>query len=66
MTKSETVTVQDKIAKLSELVAWFDGEEFELEKAIEMYKKAETLAGEIEKDLMRLQNDIQVVKESFA
>ena len=64
MTKNNT-TIQDKIAQLDELVAWFDGEDFLLEEATEVFKKAEALAREIETDLTELKNDVQIVKTSF-
>ena len=58
-------TIQEKMNQLSELVAWFESDEFELEAAIEKYKTAETLAGEIEKDLSELKNEITVLKTKF-
>lgn len=57
-------TIQ-KIAQLDELVAWFDGDEFSLEAATEVFKKAEALAQEIEADLTELKNEVQIVKASF-
>lgn len=58
-------TIQDKTTELSELVAWFDSDEFKLEEALDKFKIAETLATEIEKDLADLKNDIQIVKQKF-
>lgn len=58
-------TIQEKIAQLDELVAWFDGDEFSLEAATEVFKKAEALAQEIEADLTELKNEVQIVKASF-
>jgi exodeoxyribonuclease VII small subunit len=58
-------TIQEKMADLSQLVAWFDSDDFTLEAAIEKFKAAETLAAEIEADLSALKNDIQVVKQKF-
>ncbi|OYX53775.1 hypothetical protein B7Y92_01650 [Candidatus Saccharibacteria bacterium 32-50-13] len=58
-------TIQEKIAQLDELVAWFDGDEFSLEAATEVFKKAEALAREIEADLTELKNEVQIVKASF-
>jgi exonuclease VII small subunit len=58
-------TVQEKLSKLSELVAWFQSPEFKLEDAFDKFKQSETLAEEIEKDLTKLKNDIQVVKKKF-
>lgn len=64
MTKNNT-SVADKTAKLNELVAWFDGDDFELEKALDRFAEAETLAKEIEADLMTLKNTITVARASF-
>ena len=58
-------SITEKTTKLSELVAWFDSDDFELEKALDKFSEAEALAVEIEKDLMALKNNIDVVKESF-
>ena len=65
MTKNNP-TIQQKIEQLDQLVAWFDGDEFSLESATEMFKKAEALASEIEQDLTNLKNEVEVVKASFA
>lgn len=66
MSEKSNLSVSDKTAKLSELVSWFDGDEFELEQALDKFKEAEKLALEIEKDLAALKNDIQIVKEKFS
>ena len=63
--QSEQKTVSEKMNELSELVAWFEGDEFELEQALETYGKAEKLAAEIEYDLANLKNEITVLKEKF-
>lgn len=65
MSEKNSMTVAEKTAKLHELVAWFDGDEFSLEEALEKFSQAEKLAEEIEKDLMSLKNDIEVVKARF-
>jgi len=63
--QSEQKTVSEKMDELSALVAWFEGDEFELEQALETYGKAEKLAAEIEHDLTNLKNEITVLKEKF-
>jgi exonuclease VII small subunit len=64
MSKSNK-TVQEKTVELTELVAWFDSDDFSLETAIDKFKLAEALAEEIEADLVALKNDIQLVKQKF-
>ena len=58
-------SISEKMTKLGELVAWFEGEGFELEAALDKYKEAEKLADEIEKDLSGLKNEITVLKQKF-
>lgn len=65
MSVKSSDTLAKKLAKLDEMVAWFDGDEFELEQALEKFTKAEKLAAEIESDLLALKNTITIVKEKF-
>ena len=64
MTKSNQ-TIQDKITQLDELVAWFDSDEFSLEEATEVFKKAEVLAREIEADLRELKKTLNLQYVGF-
>ena len=63
--QAEQKTVSQKMTELSEIVAWFESDDFELEKAIETYTSAEKLAAEIEHDLASLKNEVTVLKEKF-
>lgn len=65
MSLKNNPTIAEKTAKLNELVAWFDSDEFELEQAVEKFKNAEKLAEEIEQDLSALKNTIHIVKQRF-
>jgi len=65
MSKSNDKTIQQKIAELQELTGWFEGEEFELEQALEVFGRAEKLAAEIEHDLQQLKNEVTVVAKKF-
>lgn len=58
-------TIQEKTTELNELVAWFDSDDFALEQAIDKFKQAEALALEIEEDMSKLKNDIQIIKQRF-
>ena len=58
-------TIAEKTAELNKLIEWFDSENFLLEEAIDKYQQAEKLAKEIEKDLLSLKNEIQVIKKKF-
>lgn len=65
MSKSNP-TIQEKIANLDALVAWFESDDFQLEQASIKLKEAAKLATDIEHDLKAVANDIQQVKQSFA
>lgn len=65
MSKSEP-TVQEKMAKLDALLSWFNGDDFALEQATAKLQEAKLLAGDIEKSLTTLENEITIVKQSFA
>ena len=58
-------TIQEKTIELTKLVEWFDGDDFKLEAALDKFKEAEDLATDIEKDLLSLKNEIQIVKQKF-
>ena len=45
-------TLNQKIKELDKKVEWFESADFKLEKAMDNYKEALKLAGEIEKDLI--------------
>jgi len=58
-------SIAEKTAQLTELVAWFDGDDFTLELALDKFKAAEELAADIETDLKSLKNEIEIVKQKF-
>lgn len=56
--KENNLTLEEKIAKIERETAWFEGDDFVLEKAIEKYKEIITLVAEVEKELTELENTI--------
>lgn len=62
---SQKSNIQKKLQQLAEQVAWFESDQFVLEKAVERFKAAQQLAEGIETDLAALKNDIVVLKERF-
>jgi exonuclease VII small subunit len=58
-------SIQEKTAELTKLIAWFDSDDFKIEKALGKYKEAEKIANEIETDLNSLKNEINIVKNKF-
>lgn len=59
-------TILEKMEELNELVAWFNSDDFSIEEALTKYKEAEELALNIEKDLLSIKNQINIVKEKFS
>lgn len=57
--------LNQKIKELDKKVEWFYSDDFELEKAVNEYKSALELAGEIENDLKNLKNEIEVLDVDF-
>lgn len=62
---SKQSSIQEKMAALDELLAWFDGDDFELEQSLEKFTAAKKLADDIEQDLMTMKNKITVMSEQF-
>ncbi|MEI7539206.1 MAG: hypothetical protein WCJ36_00335 [Candidatus Saccharibacteria bacterium] len=58
-------SISDKTIELTKMVEWFDSDDFTLEAALDKFKQAEKLAADIEKDLLSLKNEIQIVKQKF-
>lgn len=58
-------TIKQKNEELSKLIEWFNGTDIDLEEALKKYKEAEELAADIEKDLLSMKNQIQVIKKKF-
>jgi len=62
---STNKSISDKTIELTKMVEWFDSDDFTLEVALDKFKQAEKLAADIEKDLLSLKNEIQIVKQKF-
>ncbi len=58
-------SISQKIAELDALLAWFDGEDFELEAATAKFRQAEELARVIEQELLEMKNEVIVLSERF-
>lgn len=62
---AEKMSLNKKIEKLDAEVEWFYSDDFKLEDATSKYKDAVKLAKEIENDLVKLKNEIEVISEDF-
>lgn len=65
MSAKNAKTLQDQLNELNEIIEWFDSADFDLEKALEQYKKAESVAEDIRARLAELKNEINVLDKSF-
>jgi hypothetical protein len=65
MSKQSNSTLAEKRARLGEMVAWFESDEFVVELAPEKLKEAEALAADIERELREHKNTITVLKKRF-
>lgn len=63
---TEKKSLNQKIAELDTQVEWFHSDEFKLEDAVDKYKKATKLAKEIEHDLDKLKNEIEILSQDFS
>lgn len=62
---SNEYNINQKMQALRELVAWFESDDFSLEKASKKFEAASKLASEIESELTGVKNTIAVLKEKF-
>ena len=65
MPKPETkpASIEDKLTKLDTAVEWFYGDDFSLDQALAKYRTASDLAQEIEQDLTKLRNEVEVIAD---
>lgn len=63
MTKNKTL--QQKLEELDQLVAWFEGDDIQIEQALKKFDEAEKLADEIGSELKTAKNKIEVIKKKF-
>lgn len=63
---AEKTSLNQKIEGLNSKVEWFYSDDFKLDEATDRYKEAVKLAKEIEKDLVELKNEIEVLSEDFS
>lgn len=61
----ENKTIQEQMNELRELAAWFEGDEFELELAMDKFAEAEKLASNIRQKLAEMKNEIVVLEQKF-
>lgn len=64
--KTNEKTIEQMMAELNERIAWFQSEEFNLDKAKQRFVEARQLAKDITAALDDMQHDITVLSEDFS
>ena len=64
--KTNEKTIEQMMAELNERIAWFQGEEFNLDEAKQRFIEARQLAKDITAALDDMQHDITVLSEDFS
>ena len=64
--KTNEKTIEQMRAELNERIAWFQGEEFNLDEAKQRFVEARQLAKDITAVLDDMQHDIEVLSEDFS
>lgn len=63
MSKTEKLTLNQKITQLDRDIEWFYGDDFVLDEALSRYKEAAKRAEEIERELGELKNQVEVIED---
>ena len=63
--KTNEKTIEQMMAELNERIAWFQGEEFNLDEAKQRFIEARQLAKDITAALDDMQHDTTVLSEDF-
>ena len=58
-------SLQQQMARLDELAAWFEQEDFDIEEALKKFDEATELAVTVKARLGELENNITVLKQRF-
>lgn len=58
-------SLQQQMARLNEITEWFEQDDVDIEKAMEKFEEAATLAADIKARLSELENTITVLKNRF-
>lgn len=64
--KTNKKTIEQMMAELNERIAWFQGDDFNLDEAKQRFTEARQLAKDITAALDDMQHDIAVLSEDFS
>ena len=66
MSNTKQETVAEKLEKLEKLLTWFESEEITVEESLIKYEEALKLSKELEEQLQKAKNQVEVIKKKFA
>ena len=58
-------SLKELMAEFDEVVAWFDGDDVDVEEAIAKFEQGSKLADQIKKQLAEVKNKIRVINSDF-
>ena len=58
-------SVSEKMDQLEAKMAWFQGDEFNLDEAAGRYEEIERLVDEVEEMLLSMQNQVDIIQKKF-
>ena len=61
MSEKNKLTVKEQMEQLDKAIAWFDGDDFNLEEAFKKYEAAAELAKALEETLVEMKNKVEVL-----
>lgn len=63
---NDEITIEQMMTELSERIAWFQGDDFNLDEAKRKFIEARELSKKITSTLEDMQHDIEVLEEDFS
>ena len=61
--KQSKTSIEQKIQQLDQAIEWFYSDDFNLDEAIMQYQATQDLAQEINQDLEKVKNQVQVIAD---
>jgi exodeoxyribonuclease VII small subunit len=59
------LTFEEKLAKLEQIVAWFESEGVTLGESMQRFEQGMKLAEGLEKELTEAENQVKIIKQKF-
>lgn len=63
MSNNAQKPISKRLAELDAAIEWFYGEDFSLDQALDKYQAAVKLAQDIDQDLAKMQNQVEVIAD---